>query len=232
MKKLIFILPLLILFFSCSQNLPEISSATGTAVYDFEDDDSFPELRLGVFVDVTSDVHRAEIIKVICLQNNYEWECINPIKIKNGKNQFSGYTHFVMPENEAFPQGRYKVYYTDYNGNEESCVMQLSYNAEILEMKGAAAQDFLKSDSALEYWSVYNKEAEILFFGEKEDRMRALEEVWKRYPDAVSARTLWVSRNGREICIFPLVYKNEKKVVENESDRTEPESETGISESE
>jgi len=223
MKKIFFLLLLSILFFSCSQNLPELNSVTGSVVFDFEDQEAEPEMRLGVYVDVSSDAHRADLIKIYCLQNDFEWECNKPEKIASGKKQYAGYSNFVMPGKDIFPQGKYTVYYYDANGNEESAVMNISYSAEILQKNASSTEEFLKSQNANENLAVYDKESVLIFFGKKSDEHKELENIWRMYPAADFIRIVWTRNNGKEICIFPAVYKDGKKVTEeNGTDIEQP----------
>lgn len=228
MKKLFLLFPFFLFLFSCSQNLPELNTVAGTVIYDFESEESTPDLRLGVFVDVSSDAHRAEFLKIVCFQNDFEWECNKPEKVSNGKKQYVGYANFVMPGKDSFPQGKYTVYYTDANGNEESCIMNISYSTEILQMTPAETAEHLKTLHAVENLAVFDEEAVLIFYGEKSDELQNIESVWRRYPAADSARTVWTRNSGREMCIFPVVYKNGKKVIEENGTDTD----TGISESE
>lgn len=226
MKKIIFFLASVFLLFSCSQNLPEINSVTGSIVFDFEEEEKVPDLRLGVFVDVSSDAHRADVLKIVCMQNDFEWECNRPEKVSNGKKQYAGYTNFVMPGKDLFPQGKYTVYYYDANGNEQSCVMNISYSSDILQMSPSKAEEFLKSHNANESLALFDEESVLIFFGDKKDELRNMETVWSRYPQADYARTVWTRNNGKEMCIFPAVYKNGKKVVdENGTDSRDSDSE-------
>ena len=226
MKKIFFLFPLFIILFSCSQNLPELNTVSGTVIYDFEDEEKKPDLRLGVFVDVSSDVHRAEFLKIVCMQNDFEWECNRPLKVTNEKKQYAGYANFVMPGNDSFPQGKYTVFYTDANGNEQSCVMNISYSSDILQMSPSNAEEFLKSHNASESLALFDEESVLIFFGDKKDELRNMETVWSRYPQADYARTVWTRNNGKEMCIFPAVYKNGKKVVdENGTDSRDSDTE-------
>lgn len=210
MKKFIFFLLISFLFFSCAQNLPAINSVTGTSIFDYESETSFPEMRLGVFVDVSSDVHRVASIKTVCLGNNFTWECQHPFQVTGNKKQYAGYTNFVMPENEGFLQGQYIVYYTDLNGNQESNMMNLSYDSKLLSMKVSELENYLTNHDGTENWAVFDSDSELLFFGEKNDNLRNLNDIWRRFPEAEYARTIWVLFNGRTMCILPVEFKYEK----------------------
>lgn len=210
MKKILFFLPLLILFFSCSQNLPELESVSASSIYEYKTPENLPEIRLGVYLDVTSDVHRAERIRFICRSNNFEWECLDPVKLESGRNgskKYAGYSNFVMPGNEAFPEGQYVVFYTDLNGNEKSTSFNLPYVEKLATMVSEEAAVYLKEKSAVEFIAVYDENLILLFYGIKEDEKLDESNVWSRFPDAAFYRTVWTMNNGRVVCIMPPVNK-------------------------
>lgn len=213
MGKFFFLIFTSIIFFSCSQNLPELNTVNYSYVFDFASVNDFPEIRLGVFVDVTSDVHRVDSIRIECKANEFEWECFNPVRFTSGgksKKQYAGYSHFVMPDNGPFPQGQFIVFYRDLNGNEESSALNIYGDSKIAEMKAAEAETYLKSKGAVENWVLYDENDVLVFFGSKEGDMKSLDFAWNRYNRAVSARTVWTQNNGRLLCVMPLIYKNNK----------------------
>lgn len=213
-RKFFFLTLISILFFSCSQNLPEINNVNYSYVFDFASETDLPEIRLGVYVDVTSDVHRADKIRIECRSNDYEWECLNPVKLSTGgkgKKQYAGYSHFVMPDNRLFPQGQFVVYYTDLNGNEESCQLNIYGDTKIAEMKAPEAEKYLKEKGAVENWVLYDENDVMVYFGAKEGDMKSLDFAWNRYNKAVKARTVWTQNNGRLLCTMPPQYKNNIK---------------------
>ncbi|MCQ2573717.1 MAG: hypothetical protein MJ182_07465 [Treponema sp.] len=220
MKKVHFLLPLFfILFFSCSQNLPELNSVSGTAVFEYENGNELPDFRLGVYIDVSSDVHRVEKIRLVCLENDFQWECVNPVKVESGKKKYAGYSDFVMPEKDIFPMGKYMVWYTDANGNEENSILNLAFSQEIYEKTASEASEYLKNHNGTENWAVFDENSVLIFYGEREFTL-GVEDLWYRFPTADFVRTVWTRSNGREICILPAVYKNplRAEIEKNESD--------------
>lgn len=210
MKKIFLFLPLLILFFSCSQNLPEIETVSASSIYDYKTSENFPEVRLGVYVDVTSDVHRADRIRFICRSNNFEWECLDPVKLVgkgSGEKKYAGYSNFVMPGNEDFPEGQYVVFYTDLNGNEKSSSFTIPSVEKLASMKPEEAVAYLKEKNAVECYAVYDSNGVLLFYEAKEDAGFEEDAVWARFPDAAAYRIVWIMNNGRIICIMPPVSK-------------------------
>ncbi len=220
MKKCLFIFLTTILLFSCSQNLPELNSATGYMVYDFENETDLPEVRLGVFLDVASDVHRADKIRVECTQNNFIWECLTPVKIETGKKKYSGYSNFVMPENKTFPAGKYLVWYTDSNGNEESTVINVSITEGASAFTVSQAVEFMTQNNGKESIAVSDVNSVLLFYGEKKD-IRNIDDIWNRYPSGESYRIVWTRNNGKEIFILPVVLKNPVQESEAEENNSE-----------
>lgn len=217
MKKLLFLFaPLFILLFSCSQNLPELNAVSGTTVFEFESENENPVMKLSVFIDVTSDVHRAAGLRLECLQNDFKWECDNPLRFESGKKKYAGYTDFVMPGNKPFPAGKYILWYIDANGNEDSAVVNINYQRDFLTMTSKEAEDFCSKSEGVENWAVFDADSVLLYYSEKGESL-TLEDLWNRYPKAETIRTVW-SLN-REIVLFPAAYKNGKpETVETEKE--------------
>lgn len=219
MKRLLFLLaPLFLILFSCSQNLPELSAVSGTSVFEFESENDHPVMKLSVFIDVSSDVHRAAGLRLECLQNDYKWECENPLKFESGKKKYAGYTDFVMPGNKPFPAGRYILWYIDSNGNEDSTVLNINYQSDILQMTPKEAAAYCGKNEGVENWAVFDGDSVLLHYGEKGDNLNP-DDLWGRYPKAESIKTVWALK--KELLVFPAVYKKEVKDTENESGNNE-----------
>ena len=226
MKKVHFYFPLVLFLISCSQNLPELNNVTATSVFEYAENDSLPELRLEVFVDATSDVHRAEKIRIVCSENDYQWECLNPVKFESGKKKYAGFTSFVMPDNKPFPQGRYVVWYIDSNGNEESCVMNVSFTNNLVKMTALEAQEYVKKNNGIENLAVFDETSKLIFYGQKESDFET-KYAWERFPHAEYIKFVWTLNNGRELIILPSIYKDVSDFSKTDFDSIENEENTG-----
>ena len=120
-----------VLFFACSDSVPQLSSVDSVVIFDFSDSKSRPEMRLSVFAETTNEIQRAESIKAVHESSDLMWVCNSPRKISGADNKtWAGYTNFVPAYGTALPVGQYTLYYTDATANECIGNFTVSYQAD------------------------------------------------------------------------------------------------------
>lgn len=210
LHKILFAVAVIFSFVSCSQSMPELNFTASSVIFDYDNETDFPSARMAVFVDLSSDARRAESMKVESINTGYCWEADSLLKFENNDRKISGYTNFVMPNNELFPQGQYMVTYID--ANDESCesTLYVSFQKEIAEMIAFDAASFLRSVGGIEYWAAYDSNEILLCFEQKGVDFTDSDSVWSAYRDATFAREVFMANGGRTMCIMPRIYKDIK----------------------
>lgn len=193
------------LILSCSQNLPEINSINSTVIFDYENENTAPVIKLSVFTDLESDARRSEKLTVICKSTGYKWECNKPFVFKNGKKNYSGYTDFVMPENKVFQEGQYSLEYEDAAGEVKTSSFSVYFNKEIPDLKASEIEDFMKNHNGGHNLAVYNKDDVLIFYGSVTDDITSEEMIWKRFGSGQSARYVWTLNGTRVMVLLPKI---------------------------
>ena len=73
------LLSAIVLFNSCSNNVPEISNAKLSIIFDYDSNEALPQARLSVFVQADSNPRRFESIYVTSAKTDFVWESSNLI---------------------------------------------------------------------------------------------------------------------------------------------------------
>lgn len=192
-----------VLFASCSQNLPEVKQANGTIVFEYENEDSFPNARMTVFVESVSDPRRYDTIKVQSYNQDFEWETEEISMIQGTKKKYAGYTNFVMPEGEKFPAGRYNAVYINADEEEVSSDFSIDYDLALYEIKASDLPAFMKKHNGTNKIAIYNQQEMLIFFGEKNNDLRTTRDIWNQFREADSFQEIWEAGNRTVICVLP-----------------------------
>ncbi len=209
---LFFLIIFAIIFASCSNSLTEVSNASLTVIYEYQNSTNYPTARLTVFVSPSENVRRVESLKVSSLENNYEWETYDVLQIQNNSKYYAGYTNFVMPEGSKFPQGDFEIYYTEADDDESSCFAKLNYNEEFYKLNAEDALQVLKNQYFVEKIAIYDINSTLIFFGNYEKDIKTTDGLLKKYKSAYSIKKIWTAQDDSVFCIFPL-----EKLINNEN---------------
>ena len=169
-----FFLPcLLILFslFSCSDSEPKVIASTAYVVIDYPDQESLPSQRLCVFVETSSDVHRAQSLEIKNRETNFQWKCDKPVIFSNDRRQWAGCTEFVGPYNTEIPSGFYDIKYVDAQERSYDSSISISYSKDFLSVTAPDVISTVKGRYK-EQIAVYTNENTLCYFGD-------IKEAWK-----------------------------------------------------
>lgn len=210
-NRLFFLFLFIVTFFSgCSSSVPEVNHAIASVVFEYEDYDSFPQKRLALIIDSQSDIHRAQRLSVICLDNNYMWTSDNLVKFQNNKKTYAGYTNFVMPENKNVPQGNYKIIYENADNQNIEVEIKIKYDENISSYKAEKCENSFKDKSSKLKIGIYDRENKLLYFGDKKNELSSKENILKSYRTASYYRNVWSTQNDGILCIMPKEYISEE----------------------
>ena len=211
MKKLFFQKQLILLlffpfalFFSCSNNAPQIQNARFTVVFDYENYESLPEARLSVFVEATSNPRRFDTITVTCDQNEYVWEANDLVLAADESNTYCGITNLVMPSNMQIPSGEYTIVFRQADEEEKEIKRTLTYDKSLYEAKANEVSAIMKKYYGNKMLTVYDEEKKVLYYGPRSSELNDARGIWNVYPQAAEFQESWVNQNGTVICNLPV----------------------------
>ena len=209
LRKILFCLLLAVMFFSCAQTSPSVNYSNASVVFDYVNENDTPSSRMSVFIDLASDAHRSEYVRIESLSTGYAWEVYSPLKLESGEKKYTGYTNFVMPSGELFPQGQYRVIYTDANNESVESVMNVVYTKDFADLKASEAIGLIKTLGGTQYWALYDQSDILLYLIEKQGDSSDFENLWNKGSNVFSIREIWMSQASRTICIMPKKYKSD-----------------------
>jgi hypothetical protein len=226
----------LFMFFSCSEAGAGISNVTGTVVFDYADEKSNPDVYLSVFVQTEAEAQRAELLKVYSPDKNIYWNIHNPVVFSGNSKSYAGYSILKPAEGKKIEQGEYRVLYTDASGEEAETSFTVYYRDEMLTSKSEGAKD--KTGLTLtENVIIYDKNMNMLFWGNMKNAWRNYSNILKEYSRAVYIRKVY-SSSGSTIMVKmpPETIKNSKAADKTErgsgDSHTENNETAGIEENE
>ena len=188
-------------FFSCADSEPDVVTASGTAVFDFSDDEVSPSARLAVFVQVASDVQRADRFTISNADSGYSWAVAKP-GVFTGLNKSYAYSlNLNAPEGESIPLGDYTVVYEDAAGSDDSIRFSVNYNKALLSATASSCKSLLSN--ATENVAVYDETGELLFMGKPKNAWKTNEAILKDYKLAATKRICYVTPGNAIICMMP-----------------------------
>ncbi len=194
---------------SCSDSEPKLVSAAGYVIFDYADEDSFPTQRFAVFLEASSDVHRAASISVTSRENSYQWNCHEPTVFSSDSRMWAGFSYFVSPLGTAVPKGLYDVRYV-YSGERfYDSVLSLDYKSDIMTCKAGGLEKLL--GNCKEEIAVYDENNVLVYFGEIDSSWKTPKKIFSTFRNSASYRKCIVDSSSNSICILPPVYKDASK---------------------
>lgn len=69
----------------CSDSIPDVVSSKSSVIFTYDDYESTPNVRLAVFLEVSSDPRRVETISISSIKDNMKWLCEEPVVFSDRK---------------------------------------------------------------------------------------------------------------------------------------------------
>ncbi|MBQ7158373.1 MAG: hypothetical protein IJS09_02965 [Treponema sp.] len=202
-KRFFFCLPILLAFsfFSCSDANPQLILASGSMVFDYADENSLPQTRMAVFVQMESAVQRADSLEMESRDTGYHWRVSSPKLFQNGEKKWACYTNIQPPAKETIPAGVYDFRYIDATGEEAISSFIVAYPKNLLETKAGDVQKLLPS--VTENLALYDKNNVLIFFGKTRSNWISNASILRDYPNAITKRRCLSADNNRVVCLMP-----------------------------
>ena len=196
--------------FSCSDSEADVVSASGTAVFDYKDKESAPNLRLAVFFQVANEAQRTDSFTVSNEESGYTWEVTNP-GIFTGLNREYAYSiNLNPPEGKEIPVGTYSVVYYDAAESKDEAKFSVNYKKELVSSTVENFMEFLQNPN--ENIAVYDGSGELLYMGKAKSTWTNNYDILRDYKLAETKRICYVTPGNTVICLMP-----EEKLKESEN---------------
>lgn len=193
----------LIFFSACSSNENSILSINPSVVFEYETQDSKPNLSLSVFIQTEGKAQRAESLKISSKQNSLYWIVQNSIIFENAGKNWLGYTSLKIPEGFSLENGIYTVTYTDALGEEFLGSFSLSYRKEILESDVSSIRE--KAGVPLsENYVLFDEDMNMLYYGAKKTSWKDANDMIKEYKSAFYLRKMLSTVSGSLVFVTPV----------------------------
>lgn len=193
-----------IFMFSCSQNLPEAKYALPTVIFEYNTEDSLPKPRLSIFVESVSDVRRYSSISIKSIENNYVWDTDDIVKFRTGDRTYAGYANFVVPDGEEIPSGVYEITYINADDEKIDLRALVTYDSTFYQTKASEIPEYMKSKRGVSSIIIFNKNKEVMYFGEKREDLSNARKIWNKYKDAAFYQDVWSLSDNSVMCVMPL----------------------------
>jgi hypothetical protein len=187
---------------SCANSVPEILSSTATVVFDYQNEESAPQMRLSVFTETGSDARRAARIRIASKSDDYEWTTDEPQLIGSGNRQWAGYTNFVVSDADKIRQGQYDLFYTDAEGRTVQNGFSVLYPEKLIDSKASAVQSVL-GQTAKEKIAAYMVDGTLVYYDVRKPEWKNDAALWNAFKTASSMRVCWTSADGTVVCLLP-----------------------------
>ncbi len=208
---------------SCADSTPELILATGAAVFDYSDENSLPQLRLAVFVQMDSEVQRADSLEMESRESGYNWRVSSPRLFKNGEKKWACYTNLQPPVNEPLPAGIYDFRYNDAAGEVASSSFIVAYPKALLTAKAGDVPNLVTG--ATEDIALYDKNNVLIFLGKKRSNWTNNAAILRDFNGAVTKRICLSADSNRLVCLMPeeLLFEAETAKTDTEDDDSDEE---------
>lgn len=198
------ILVSLFVFVSCDSSTPKVQNVSSSVVFDYADEESFPDVYLSVFASPDCEISRIESIRFVHEETNLEWKCETLERFDGkGKKSWVGYTHFLPLQGSKFPIGRYNFYISDMAGTEEKSLFFVNYPNNLFESRAKDFPGVLKLPNMTKI-ALYNQEDVVIYYGDmQKEWKKSLNQIKDSYSGAVSYRLVYYINNGNILCLMP-----------------------------
>lgn len=186
---------------SCSDSEPDLSSATGTVIVDYQKENSFPEIRMAVFCQSKSDSRRSASFVVENLETKLQWRVYNPETFKNGNAWWTGSSSLYPEENNEFPQGLYRFEYTDKAGNVSETKFMVSYKKDFVSMNAKDADEKLTSgfEGFSEKIALYDKNDTLVYFDKRKNNWKDWQAMERDCDVAAKMRRVYCTADNSQM---------------------------------
>lgn len=205
-NKLILIISLLftILFLSCSQNAPELNAGNYSVIFDYPDENCYPNSRLSIFVEAESDIRRFDKIQIKSLETEYVWVIDDIAKVEFNNQQWAGVTNLVVPEEDIIPSGMYEIIFFNADEKSEKIYISINYNPVYYETETENVVKTINEENGINNIAIYDEKFILIYYGERTQQLSTKRGIWNLFRDAAYFQDIWCTTGNYVMCVMPI----------------------------
>lgn len=162
MKKELFVILLSVIFFSCTNPVPDFSEIKNSVIFQ-KDKNGKIESRLSVFLESNVYGDRIEKIQISTEDGKLTWYIDYPEIFSSGKTKYVGSSHLTLPDNMKFQNGKYSIKAWDYHSNLYESNFEIKIDKEINQKTFLPPYD----DFDKTFFLIFDMDEQIIAFREK-----------------------------------------------------------------
>ncbi len=193
---------ILFLCLSCSNANPDITTVTGSVIFDYADSESAPSVRMAVFAQNTSEVQRVDLIEARHSETNLVWRVSQPRIFTGSSKNFAGYTNLLPREGQNIPQGKYEFLYVDAAGNEDTGTFTIEYSEDLLTSTSGQVKGIIHRPLT-ENLAIYDETGTLIFFNKKKKNWKNNNDISHALRNAYTVRQCLFTADQKIICLMP-----------------------------
>lgn len=201
-QKTFLFFSLLMLFTACSSSLTELKNSQITVIFDYQTVKDKPSAHIAAFSEASNNVRRCKEIRLICKENDYQWDAVEPVKFQFNNKNFAGYTNFVMPAGEKILEGLYDLYYKEVDEHELLYTCKLKYDNRFYKADSSEAQDIINKGGFTQKLAVYDENHVLLYLGEYKPELKTVDNLLNKYKTADTRRVIWFANDNSIACMM------------------------------
>ena len=190
--------------FSCAMEEAEVSAASGSLILDYENEESFPDSRLAVFIQPKNSVQRTDSFSAENISSGYVWNVSFPSLFETDTRQFAYCANLKAPDGESIPKGGYKIIYNDAAGASAEFSFEIEYDDSLLEKKSSEVAALISEK--IENLAVYDENDELIYFGKRKSGWTSNAAILSEYKIASYTRVCYSTSSNSVICFMPAVF--------------------------
>lgn len=198
-------------------------AVNASVVFEYNDESSYPEASLSVFVQTEHEAQRADNIKIMRPDENLTWIINSPVLLRNGDNEWAGYSVILPAEGSVVANGEYKVVYTDAAGSEAEGFFTVKYKEDILSSNVSSIRS-ASGVSLSENVALFDNDMNMLFYGKAKNTWKTNQNILRDYSRASYIRHVLSTSSGNLVFKKPLENLREEQNGENPKEGDEPSS--------
>ena len=109
----------------------------------------------------------------------------------------------MMPQNQVFPSGKYELTFYNADEKETTEVINVNYDSSFYKMTSSESENLLKNKNAVTKIAIYDKNRQMIYFGEKSSSFNSPRGIWNFFSNAKYYQDIIITPGNYVICIMP-----------------------------
>jgi len=193
-------------FLGCSNEVPDIVNTELCVIYDYENDEVYPDARLCAFIESGINVRRYDTLQLKNMKDGYTWNADNLVLYQSSRKLYAGYTNFVMPKNKRFSNTTYNVELITADEKSVSSQINFHYDDSFYKIKASDVENKFKDLKGIKKIAIFNKDDVLIFSDKYAARYDSAEKIKNTFRNAEYYSIYWQTSDKTVICVMPKQY--------------------------